>query len=315
MREREHYYNKAIFRDGVEWLVGDARAVFTYAGTTFDVDCNTPAAHEISRLCSLLDHGFDSSSLTNQFGDFTPHALELIDVFDRYGFLTDASVANPDKLISGTMFWREVDAFSFRTKARLQPVFYEALRSGKARRHHLLRYAQEYFQIVRHGPRIIAGALPHMNDAPSRVLMEQFLASELGHDQLLLSALEAGGVDADLAANALPLPETFAIISALQVFADQEPLTFRASVFLLEESSVEFHRAFVNACKREGLERDFWAPIVRHAEINDDGNHGNISANLLAHVEVVTAEERLVVLKQVNTLIESMVEFERALLQ
>jgi hypothetical protein len=112
----------------------------------------------------------------------------------------------------------------------------------------------------------------------------------------------------------LPLPETFALISGLQVLADQEPLSFKALVFLLEEASPEFHDAFVTACERAGLGPDFWQPIVSHADINNDGDHGAISMRLLSQVETVTTEERLVVLKHVATTIESLIGLERAML-
>jgi len=76
----------------------------------------------------------------------------------------------------------------------------------------------------------------------------------------------------------------------------------------------EFHAAFRTACESVGLGEPFWSPIVAHAEINDAGEHGSISARLLAEVDVVSREEVLVVKKQVVTMLESMVEFERAVL-
>jgi hypothetical protein len=315
MQALGHYYRKAIFRQNVEWLVGEARAVFTYEGTSFDVDCNAPAAEEIDRLCRALAQGLDPAEVPVSFGEFAGHAAELIDAFDRYGFLTEADPARPRDAITGEAFWREVEAFSHRAKSKFRPVFYDALRAGRVRREHLIRYATEYYHIVRCGPQIIAGALPHATDGGTRAVLEDFLSSELGHDRLLLRALEAVGTSKEAAEGSLPLPETFAVISALQVAADQEPLTFKAVVFLMEEPSPEFHDAFVKACGHVGLSSEFWTPIVKHAGINDEGDHGNISALLLSHVEAVGAEERLVVLKQLATLIELLVKFEEALLR
>ena len=112
----------------------------------------------------------------------------------------------------------------------------------------------------------------------------------------------------------LPLPETFAVLSSLQVLADQEPLTFKALIFLLEAPNPEFHKAFVAACQQAGLNPSFWKPIIDHGMINDIGEHGSISARLLARIECVSVEERVVVLKHVVTMIENLVAFERALL-
>ena len=155
----------------------------------------------------------------------------------------------------------------------------------------------------------------HASDRQTRAILEKFLASEIGHDELILSALMSVGITSDELHASLPLPETFAIISALQVFADQEPLTFKALVFLMEETNPEFHEAFVSACEHEGLGRDFWKPITDHGEINEDGGHGSISSSLLAQVGLVSVEERVVVLKQAFTMIENLVALEHALLK
>jgi hypothetical protein len=168
---------------------------------------------------------------------------------------------------------------------------------------------------VRAGPGIIAGSLAHAGDRTTRGILEQFLASELGHDKLIASALASVGIEEAEIDRVLPLPETFSIISALQVAADQEPLTFKALVFLMEEASPEFHQTFVSACEYEGLPAAFWGPITDHAGINDEGAHGSISERLLTQVETVTQEERCVVLKQAMTMIENLIALEHALLR
>lgn len=310
----QYYYAKAIFRPSVEYLVGDLRAVFRYDTISFDIECNQAASIEISRLCDGLSGGMDLSTLPESFSSFEGHAWNIIDALDRYGFLTDAAPPDPQHVIGGQAFWKEVSAFVERAKVKSRPVLYEALRSGRADRSLLIRYAIEYFHIVRAGPQIIAGSLAHAHSAATRTLLEEFLGSELGHDRMLLRALSAVGIGKEQVLSALPLPETFAVISALQVFADQEPLTFMALVFLLEEASPEFNREFLSACARCGLGPNFSDPIIRHAGINDAGEHGAISARLLSGVPLVTAEERTVVLKQAAVMVENLVALEHALL-
>jgi hypothetical protein len=310
----QYYYTKPIFRPAVEYLVGDLRAVFRYDTVSFDIDCNEHASVEISRLCDLLTSGVDLSTLPSAFGDFETHAWNIIEALDRYGFLTDGAPPDLQQVISGAAFWKEVSAFVERAKVKSQPVLYEALRSGRADRHALIRYAIEYFHIVRAGPQIIAGSLAHTQSNAVRAILEDFLGSELGHDRILLRALSAVGIGEDRLHSALPLPETFSLISALQVFADQEPLTFMALVFLLEEASPEFNKEFLSACVRCGLGDDFSGPIIRHAAINDAGDHGGISARLLNCLPLVTTEERIVVLKQAAVVVENLVALEHAIL-
>jgi len=311
-----NYYKKASFRPGVQYLVGDTRIVFSYHDAiSFDIDCNKAASEQVARLCRDLDKGLNPVAELPLFGDFEPYAHEILLALDRYGLLTDAAPPDPEHIISGAAFWAEVVAFTERAKVRARPVLYQSLRSNRTTRTALIRYAKEYYHVVRAGPAIVAGSLAHASDRRTRAILERFLASEMNHDQLILSALASVDITEDALLNSLPLPETFAIISALQVFADQEPLTFKALVFLMEESSPEFHQAFVSACEYEGLGRPFWGPITGHASINDEGEHGSISGHLLAQVEVVSVEERIVVLRQAVTMIENLVALERALLR
>jgi hypothetical protein len=311
-----HYYQEASFRPGVEYLVGETRIVLSYRDVvSFDIDCNSAASSEIARLCRALEVGLDLTNGLPQFAEFAPYAHNIVQALDRYGFLTETAPPEAGRTISGAAFWTEVAAFVERAKLKARPILYEALRSGRTNRPALIRYAKEYYHVVRSGPSIIAGSLAHNSDRATREILEQFLASELGHDKLIASALASVGIAEAEIDWTLPLPETFSIISSLQVAADQEPLTFKALVFLMEEANPEFHQAFVTACRYEGLGPAFWEPITDHAGINDEGEHGSISARLLGQVEAVTREERTVVLKQAMTMIENLVALEHALLR
>jgi Iron-containing redox enzyme len=308
------YYQQPAFRHGVQYLIGDTRIVLTYRDVvSFDIDCNKAASREIARLCQALEEGLDLTDGLPQFAEFAPHALDILQALDRYGFLTETAPSEAGRTISGAVFSTEVAAFVERAKVKARPILYEALCSGRASRAALIRYAREYYHVVHAGPGIIAGSLAHASDRTTREILEQFLASELGHDKLIASALASVGIGEAEIDRVLPLPETFSIISALQVAADQEPLTFKALVFLMEEASPEFHQAFVSACEYDGLPAAFWGPITAHAGINNEGAHGSISKRLLAQVEAVTQEERCVVLKQAMTMIENLVALEHAL--
>ena len=310
------YYRKAAFRPGVEYLIGDTRVVLRYRDVvSFDIDCNKAASHEIARLCGALDQGLDLTDGLPQFDEFEPYAGEILWALDRYGMLTETAPPDRGRLIGGSAFWAEVAAFVERAKVKARPVFYEALRSRRTSRAALIRYIQEYYHVVRAGPAIIAGSLAHAADPETNAILQQFLSCELGHDRLIAVALASVGITEAEMVRSLPLPETFAVISSLQVAADQEPLTFKALVFLMEEASPEFHQEFIAACEYEGLGRAFWEPVTQHAAINDEGAHGSISERLLARVEAVAPEERTVVLRQAMTMTENLVALEHALLR
>ncbi len=309
------YYDRAAFRHGVDVLIGDRRAVFTYDLVSFDVDYNEPSAPYVEQLCNALARadGVAPPTLSEDFGGFFEHAVDLLDTFDSLGFLTEVGRPRPDATVTGAVFWKQVRSFATTWQQRASPVLYPALASRAVPRGALLRYALEYLHVVKAGPAIIAGMLAHVDTPSTHARLTEFVVQELGHDRLLRRALSAAAVD-PAEQERLPLPETFAVISGLQTIADQDPLSFKCAAFLLEQANPEFHAALRDAAEATGLGHEFWGPIVEHSDINDDGDHGSISETLLADVEVVTIEQRRVALKHVAYLIDSLVALEHAVL-
>jgi hypothetical protein len=102
-----------------------------------------------------------------------------------------------------------------------------------------------------------------------------------------------------------PLPMTFALCASLGAYAAQSPMSFKAVLYLFEEAASDFTQAFSAAAAAAGLPSEFVKPIVAHARLNDDQDHGNITATLLAAVPAVSAEEAVTVKKHLAILIET----------
>lgn len=314
MSQSLHYYQSARLRSGVAFLVGERKASFQYDTLSFDIDCNEAASHHINRLCTMLEQGLDFETIADEFDEFESHAWNIIDAFDRYGLLTSDAPPDPGATISGPVFWRQLDAFAHRCRMHFKPLMFQALLDGKITRAQLIQYVIQYYHVVRAGPGIIASSLAHEDHPATKQVLQSFLISEMGHENLMLSALESVGITSEAMQDDLPLPPTFALTSAFQVFSDQEPLTFKSVVFLLEEANPDFHDAFRLCCEKHGLPQAFWEPVISHADINDDGDHGSISEQLLEHTEVITIEQRTVVMKQLATTIETIIDLEKAIL-
>jgi pyrroloquinoline quinone (PQQ) biosynthesis protein C len=295
------------FRSGVRWILSSRSVRFSYSKVAFSVEFSENAASWIDRLCRDLAGGLDTTALADDFGDFSNHAAEIVVALDRYGMLDESAPQSDYEVISGRAFWREVEALVERMTARCTWPMYDFLRSPAVTREVLVAYAIQYLHIVAAAPSIIGTALAHCDRPETKHTLEQFLRSELGHDSLLRAALAAAGLEDDDVEASLPIPETFAISSALSVFAAQEPLTFKASLFLLEQNNPQFHDALTQACKTVAMPTEFLTPLLAHAGINAE--------TLLSQVDVVAAEERIVSLKQVASMVEALSALEVALVK
>lgn len=241
---------------------------------------------------------------------------DVLTALDALGLLTESHLPQPKGVISGRQLYRETRRVADSLYERvIDESFYQAMTDGTILRNQLVGYALEYYQLVRQAPRLVASALA--KDLPGRIpeMLQDFLASELHHDRMLESALSAVGISAEQARRSQPLPMTFGLCAALGAYAAQNPLTFMAILFLFEETSPDFNSAFEAACLRTGLPSGFAGPILEHATLNDEGEHGNISAQLLAEIPVVGPEERHTVRKHVAITVETMALQERELLK
>jgi hypothetical protein len=178
----------------------------------------------------------------------------------------------------------------------------------------LIGYALEYFYIVRAAPGLIAPSLGHAEPMKVQKLLQGFLASELNHDDMLRQSLNAVSIRTDNLDYLQPLPATFALCASLGVYARQHPLSFKALLFLFEQPSVSFHLELANYCRDTGVPEGFWQPIARHATINDEFDHEDISLSLLSEIEAISPEEQMTVKKHVMLAIETMVLQENQIL-
>lgn len=129
---------------------------------------------------------------------------------------------------------------------------------------------------------------PYSREA--RRLINEFYCEELGHDELLLRALESVGLDRDGLYGSVPLPGTMALCNALSHWARHDPLFFFTTLGPLEGRDVEID-SFVLACRRRGLPEAFVGPIHSHANINKAGGHGLLTRRIFEAIPAVGAAD------------------------
>jgi hypothetical protein len=153
--------------------------------------------------------------------------------------------------------------------------------------YHLL-YRESYFD---------APALSFAFNQRVRQLFNEFYCEEIGHDRLLLQALESIGIDEDTLFHCVPLRETMALCNALSYWARHDPLFFFTTLGPLEGRDVEID-SFVVAARAKGLPDAFIAPIETHANINKNSEHGLLTRELFDAIPAVSAPDAARVLRQ-----------------
>lgn len=123
-----------------------------------------------------------------------------------------------------------------------------------------------------------------------RALLNAFYTEEIGHDRILLKALESIGLTEEDLAASIPLAATMALCNSLSYWARHDPLFFMTTLGPLEGRDVDVD-SFVRAAEVKGVPEPFVGPIRLHAHINRDSEHGLLTREIFEEVPVVAADD------------------------
>ncbi|ETZ22830.1 iron-containing redox enzyme family protein [Pedobacter sp. V48] len=315
MEKHNSYFDKPIFRIGVEVTIENEYAEFKYFDTSFDIEFSDEYELALTTFISKLKTGLNFISFNDEFPFFKDFANELIKTLDRYGFITESSIIINEDYITGLSLWKEIDSYASSYLSNIDLPLGKLLISENVTKEIIINYAIQYYHFVKAGPKIIAAAMALADRPVVHDILQSFLMSELNHDKLLLKALKGAGIDSNKILSSVPLPETFALITSMQVLAHQEPLSFYSCLFLVEEERPLFNELLKTACERVGLSSAFYKPILDHSHINEDEDHGAITEELLRNYSKISQETRIVVFKHVHNNLENLIALEKAVIE
>ncbi|TAL98744.1 MAG: hypothetical protein EPN73_02190 [Paraburkholderia sp.] len=269
----------------------DAGFALHLRSSTCQIEVNAAARLPLRHLFSSLVAGLEHAELDNAFGDFATEAREVIDQLDRFGYVTEGgSFAMPSDLVSSSVFMRLLRGIADENQEQATPAFTAQLRSGVATRAQLIRYAVEYYHIVRLGPGLVAPLLNWIAEPKLRADLSDFVGEEWRHDRLLAQSLAAVHLDPADIPQAAMLAPTFALIAQLGVRATLDPLALAALLYIYERPNPIFHELYAANCARVGLPANFVEPILRHASMNNVGRHEDMATLVVEHVCPVAPE-------------------------
>jgi hypothetical protein len=309
-------FDRPGFRQGVSVDLQAAQAAITLAKRQCAFAFPEEVRPAVARLLGDLGTGgYTVSELRNRAPEIAEQVPALLSDLSQLRLLTESrSTAHPHAVTGGQLY-RELRRIADRVTGRVaHSAFYRALIENRAQERQLIGYALEYYWLVRSASGIIAPVLASAHSTAERRLLENFLSSEIGHDKFIGAALQAVGISPDELEQHQPLSATFAVGASLGVYARQHPISFKACLFILEQARPDFIDAFDRRCIALGLPSSFYLPLREHADLNDDYDHGDISADLLALEGAVDVETCTVVKRHVSLLIETVVHQEEQIL-
>lgn len=304
------------FRDGVAYALGDGEVTISRNGTRCSFRFSGEDALAVSTLMRNLQSGEMSvDDLASRSPAIAEQIPPLLTEFDHLRLLTESRRAPPAGVTSEAQLYREVVRLADRVIHRCATsAFHAALVAGSASRRQLIGYALEYYWLTQVATGLLGPALGTAKSPRERRILETFMKSEFGHDELLAASLRSVGLSDDEIEAHQPLPTTFSLCASLGVYARQDPLSFKACLFLVERAQPAFVDAFDRRCRDLGLPTGFHAPLRTHSDINLQYDHGDISKLLMAADTAVTREAAVIVKRNVSLMVETLIKQEEEIL-
>lgn len=297
------------FKDRVFIQFNEAKIEIRDCRQGFAITVPAADRSEMQHFLKLLQlGGLSLEQLTQACSGIREHIPELLTEFSQRDLLAKRLEISDISGVTGDQFYRELSRFLQHLKQQFPPSpLSQQVAHGMLSRNQLIGYALESYHITHLCPRLLAPALAHYDTTTTQNLLQDFFASELHHDSLIKKSLNSVGIGDNQLATMQPLPMTFAVCTSLGMFARQHPLSFKSALMLFEEDDPDFHGLFEQYCQTLDMPSDFYRPILLHARINEEGEHDQITAALLAEVAYVSPQEQRLVKQNMTLLVESMI--------
>lgn len=154
--------------------------------------------------------------------------------------------------------------------------------------------------------------LSFQGSTKARLLMNEFYGEEYGHDELILKSLHVIGITREQAAETRPLPQTLALCHGLSHWAATDPLFFFTTLGVLEGKDLKID-SYIRAMEDGGqVNEAFIKPILAHANINMDGEHGSLTRKIFKEIPVVSRSDLEKMKKNTHLFIELYDDFHSA---
>lgn len=274
---------------------------------------------DTSYVCDLMEElkrgkekSIDLKSKYNLFGD------ALDDIFielDRLGLLeeADTSAEGQKEVLSGIDFYytRLLPTVKKVQNSLGDSPLFSRMKDGSVTKSELIGFALEYYHLVRLAPGLIGPALSFCSNNAIRSQLLKLFVEEYDHDKMMAACLSAVDISESVLHKRQPLASTFTAYVSLGVYARQHILSFFAALMLFETPSNDFNDALIVACKNLDMSENFYRPLIKHSDINEEEEHGLITMRLFEQVPIISHEEQNTILIHITALVEMLFKQDR----
>lgn len=299
-------FHKPRLKEGVDIVKKQEALEIHYLGEEFSIAVDNNDQSSFLQFLNNLDGSLTLNQLVDNTSDWDSDDIhEFLLLLDQMWLLTDAGQIKPEIYSGLDLILECEDLQRYLVRNRGENRLTRTITSGQATEKLLHGFTFEYYHVTSRVYDCLAPALSMINNSLCKNTMRRFFSEEYQHDLLVLKALENAGYTKDEVTNSVPLPYTAAVSNMLGSLAAQDPLSFMAVLFMFEGKPWE-DDYYVEALGLYKLPEGFVKYQKIHSEINQNGEHGLVSREMIATYPVISSIDRKRVLKNICLMFDTL---------
>lgn len=271
-------------KEGCDVRRDGANILLSYLDEEFTLELDEPAkAGAVEGVIRSLDGRRRPDEIAaNADGLSSKEVATLLALLDGNYLLGEGAAPSPGK--NGLAFVAELEDLYYNRWMRQdgETELVSAIFDGTAERDVLLGWGLESFHVTSRAHDCLSPMIARFHGAFKRKAIDYFL-DEYRHDKLLMKSLIAAGFGRDEIERSLPLPYTHASMNLLAKWAQSDLLSFMACLFVFE-GTPEIGNAYIDSLAQYDLPDAFVKGQAVHNDINNEGDHGNVTRDFYAMI-------------------------------
>lgn len=307
MKFSQTLFQTPRLRTGVAFREDNQNVFIEYRDQGCSLRSEGVSSDDVISLLSDLQQGtLTTERLKCQYDEIAGNIDDFLLQLDRLGLLEEGNKSSVDGAMTGEDFYHaELLPMVRKLQYKLgNSLLYERMQEGTVTRNELIGFAMEYYHLVKMAPGLIAPSLSHVVPEQAHKQLIKLFIEEYDHDKMMIACLESIGIPENVMLNRQPLASTFSANASLGVYSRQHFLSFFSALYLFETPSLVFNDLFVKSCQNLNIPSGFYKPIIKHSDINKEGNHEAITETLLKSISVISYEEQITTLIHIHGLVE-----------
>jgi pyrroloquinoline quinone (PQQ) biosynthesis protein C len=299
-------FKKPKLKDGYKLVEYDNNLEIHYKGEEFVISGEGEDLSQIKVLLNLLNGENSLEMIQERLPGWTIEDVnDVLIMLDQAWLLSEGESTEFNGCSGLELILECEDLQRYLERQKGETKITSALVSGNADKRLLYGFAFEYYHVTSRAHGSIAPALSYLYPRQRKSTLRKFFVEEYRHDDLIMKSLMAAGFSKAEIVNSVPLPYTNAVCNLLSAFANQDPLSFMAVLFIFEGKPWE-EDIYIKSLEQYDVPDDFVTYQRIHSEINQKGEHGLVSRELFKTIDYISQADKIRILKNIGIMMDTL---------